>query len=224
MVWVPGRTWGWLGPSGSLCNAAEFRYLGITFHQTKGVSASIAALRSAGLKAMWGMLGKCRDLDLRSLQVQVYLFDALVTPVLCYCSEVWAPSLLRAALPTPDGCMDNDLHRVQTMFMRHLAGGVRKSTSRQLMLREFGCRPLARMWVQSMVTLWNRVVASTGDCLLKTALLEGISLGGNCSWYSGFFVGLKPFWWRAGGWPVPVWGTCPPPNAGNSPGLRLVVL
>jgi hypothetical protein len=71
------------------------------------------------------------------------------------------------------------------------------------MLREFGCRPLARMWVRSMVTLWNRVVASTGDCLLKTALLEGISLGGNCSWYSGFLSGLSRF----GG--APEAGLCP---------------
>jgi hypothetical protein len=86
--------------------------LGITFHQTKGVSASAAALRPAGLKAMWGMLGKCKDLGLRSLQIQVNLFDALVNPVLCYSSEVWAPSILRAAPSTPDGCMDNGLHRV----------------------------------------------------------------------------------------------------------------
>jgi hypothetical protein len=86
--------------------------LGITFHQTKGVSASAAALRPAGLKAMWGMLGKCKDLGLRSLQIQVNLFDALVNPVLCYSSEVWAPSILGAAPSTPDGCMDNGLHRV----------------------------------------------------------------------------------------------------------------
>jgi hypothetical protein len=73
--------------------------------------------------------------------------------------------------------MDNNLHRVQTMFMRHLAGGVRKSTSHQLMIREFGCRPLARIRVKSIVSLCNRVVASREDCLLKVATLEGIPLG-----------------------------------------------
>jgi hypothetical protein len=60
---------------------------------------------------MWGMPGKCKDLDLRSLQVQVNQFDLLIALVLCYCSDVWAPSLLWAA-STPDGCMDNNLHRV----------------------------------------------------------------------------------------------------------------
>jgi len=39
---------------------------------------------------MWGMLSKCGDLELRSLAVQVGLFDALVAPVLGYCAEVWA--------------------------------------------------------------------------------------------------------------------------------------
>jgi hypothetical protein len=43
---------GWQYGGQQLPLLAEFRHLGITFHQTKGVSASIAALRSAGLKAM----------------------------------------------------------------------------------------------------------------------------------------------------------------------------
>jgi hypothetical protein len=98
--------------------------------------------------------------------------------------------------------MDNDLHRVQTLFMRQLAGGVRKSTSRQLMLRKFGCRPLARMWVQSMVSLWNRVVDMSDDCLMKAALLEGVALEGTGSWYSGF-LSLSCF----GG--TPEAGLCP---------------
>jgi hypothetical protein len=89
------------------------------------------------------------------------------------------------------------------MFMRHQAGGVRKSTSRQLVLREFGCRPLVGIWVQSMVSLWNCVVASRDDCLLKIAMLEGTSLGGNCSWYSGFLSVLSRF----GG--APEAGLCP---------------
>jgi hypothetical protein len=37
------------------------------------------------------MLGKCGDIGLRSLEVQVQLLDALVAPVLgyTYCAEVW---------------------------------------------------------------------------------------------------------------------------------------
>jgi hypothetical protein len=75
-------------------------------------------------------------------------------------NEVTGPSVLRAGPSTLYACVDNGLHRIQAMFMRQLAGGVRKSTSRQLVLREFGCRPLARTWVQSMVSLRNDVLAS----------------------------------------------------------------
>jgi hypothetical protein len=110
--------------------------------------------------------------------------------------------------------------------MRHLAGGVRKSTGRQLMLREFGCHPLARIWVHSMVSLWNRVVASRDDCLLQIATLEGISLGGNCSWYSGSLSVLSRFGGaprlacaRLGYLRYPRPTGCQSPNARHSPGL-----
>jgi hypothetical protein len=53
---------------------------------------------------MWGMLGKCKDPGLRSLQSQVNLFDALDTPVLCYCSEVCV-LLFRGLVPlSSPGC------------------------------------------------------------------------------------------------------------------------
>jgi len=99
---VPAGVWLYSGQQ--VPPLTEFRYLGIVFHQTKGVSACVSALKSAGLRAMWGMLSKCGDLELCSLAVQVDLFDALVAPVLGYCAEVWAPSLLRTCT-CPDSCM-----------------------------------------------------------------------------------------------------------------------
>jgi hypothetical protein len=69
---------GWRYGGQQLPLLAESRYLSNLFYHTKGVSASVAALRPAGLTAMWRVLGKCKDLDLRSLQVQVNLFDLLV--------------------------------------------------------------------------------------------------------------------------------------------------
>jgi hypothetical protein len=38
MDWVPGLTWGWLGPSGSLCNE----------HRTKGSGGLFVILRKLG--------------------------------------------------------------------------------------------------------------------------------------------------------------------------------
>lgn len=82
--------------------------------------------------------------------------------------------------------------------MRRLTGGVRKGTSRRLLLREFGCRPLVRSWVQSMVALWNRrftrrVVDASPTCLLKAAVLANMStpVPGGASWHAGFTTFLK---------------------------------
>jgi hypothetical protein len=61
-------------------------------------------------------------------------------------------------------CLDLDL--VQLMFLRMLAGRVRKSTCRLLLLREFGRQPLITAWFTACWSLWDRVVSrSPGDWL-----------------------------------------------------------
>lgn len=182
---TPAGGWTYAGQVVPL--VAEFRYLGITFHQTQGVTACVSALKSAGLRAMWGVLGKCRTTGIRSVEVQVQLFDALVAPVLGYCSEVWAPTLLRACCD-PNACMDTELHKVQSLFMRQVLGGLRRTTKRQLLLRELGWAPLVRAWLQSMLTLWNRMVDLPDDSLLGAALRDNIALAGSAQrgWYHDF--------------------------------------
>jgi hypothetical protein len=119
------------------------------------------------LRAMWGILGRCADVGVASLEVQ--LFDALVSPVLGFCAEVWAPKLLRGST-SPLMCLDNSLQKVQTLFMRRFGGGLHRSTSRQLMLREFGCHPLVRGWLVSMVDQWNRLRRLPEDHLLRVTM------------------------------------------------------
>lgn len=194
---VPGQHFpvgGWVYDGQPVPVVPQFRYLGIEFHETKGVSASVDALRSAGLRAMWGMLGRCSDMEVASIEVQVQLFDALVAPVLGFCAEVWAPTLLRGSRD-PSACMDNALHRVQTLFMRRLGGGLRNSTKRQLMLREFGCKPLVRGWLQAALGLWNRICQLPEEHMLRAVVTEGLSLGGEvgCSWLSDFSALLSMF-------------------------------
>jgi hypothetical protein len=83
---------------------------------------------------------------LRSLTVQVQLFNALsVAPLLGSCAEVWGPSVLLHA-GAPLVCMDSELHQVQSVlmsiaYMQGLGGGLRCSIPRQLLMREFGCKP-----------------------------------------------------------------------------------
>jgi hypothetical protein len=185
---------GWTYDGQQVPRVQKFRYLGIEFHETQGVSACAKALRLAGLRAMWGMLSRCSDMEVASIEVQVQLFDALVSPVLGFCSEVWAPTLLRGCREPVD-LMENDLQRVQALFMRRLGGGLRKSTSRHLMMREFGCRPLVRGWIQSAIGLWNRIQQLPEEHLLRAVLSESPTLGGDVgvSWLSDFTAMLSAF-------------------------------
>jgi hypothetical protein len=91
--------------------------------------------------------------------------------------------------------------------MRRLAGEVRKSTPRHLLLREFGCRPLVRSWLQAAVSLWNRMVAAPVSSLLRAALQDNMTLHQpkGVTWYASFLellttIGGLPQgglpWWR----------------------------
>jgi hypothetical protein len=133
------------------------------------------------------MLSKCGDMGIQSLEVQGRLFDALVAPVLGYCAEVWGPTLLRNCA-TPLSMMSDELHCVQSLFLRRMAGGVRKSMPRHLLLREFGCRPLVRSLVHSSVSLWNRMIAAPASSLLHTALEDNMTLQHphGVTWFASF--------------------------------------
>jgi hypothetical protein len=157
----------------------QFKYLGVVFDYAKGVSVSMQALATAGSRAMWAMLSRCKEHGVRSLAMQVQLFNTLVSPILSYCSEVWGPSLLSqagAGVALLNKLMDNDLSRVQFAFLRAIAGWVRKSTSRQLLLREFGARNLLHTWLRTVVRMWNRVATMSHSSLLACAMRDNLQL------------------------------------------------
>ena len=166
---------GWLLAGAQLPVVAEFRYLGITFHQTGGVSVCTAALSAAALRAMWGMLSKCKSLEMPTLQLRMSLFDSLVTPILVYCSEVWGPTLLTSC-STPKKCLDLPLNRPLFLFLRRLGGNLRRSTCRELLMREFGAKPLARAWLRASVQLWNRVSGLSPTDPLARAMRENLTM------------------------------------------------
>lgn len=176
---------GWLYAGQPLPLLPEFRYLGVCFHQTRGVTAALEHLRAAGLRAMWGMLGRCTAVGMRTLSLQAELFGYIVAPVLNFCSEVWGPTVLKGC-GQPADCLGDALHRVQTLFVRRLAGGLRKATPRLPMLREFGVAPLARAWVQSSVCMWQRVCGLPAGSLLGDAMRENLALDSDQSWAHGF--------------------------------------
>ena len=162
--------------------AKEFKYLGVVMHETRGVSACAAALTAAGRRAMWAMLSKCGSCGIGSLSMKVRLFGSLVSPILGYCSEVWAPAVMQGARSATQLLNVAEQCSIQWLFLRLIAGSPRRSTSRQVLLREFGCRPLVHQWLLSAVSLWNRCVSrsrrSENDLLVEAMKSDILSVGG----------------------------------------------
>ena len=90
-----------------------FKYLGITFHSTRGLSCAIEHLCNSAKKAIYGLYGRCHELHLHDPKTKCMLFDALVRPILNYCCEIWALTGGQAAMD-----MMERVHRLSKAIVR----------------------------------------------------------------------------------------------------------
>ena len=75
-----------------------FKYLGILFHETRGLSCATEQVTVSARKALFAMYANCRFLHIHDPQLRCQLFDALIRPILSYACEVWVPLGGRAAM------------------------------------------------------------------------------------------------------------------------------
>ena len=70
-----------------------FKYLGVLFHETRGMSCAIEQLVASACKAFFAMHADCRRLHIVDprLRCDHELFDALFRPILTYACEIWVP-------------------------------------------------------------------------------------------------------------------------------------
>ena len=146
----------------------EFTYLGMVVHARQGFAAAAGARAAKGRKALGRMRRRCAELGLQSVPVQLRMFDTMVTSVLSYGAEVWAPHLIAAG----KACAAT---RVHTDFLRHLLG-VRQSTPELAVLLETAQRPLAARWSAQLARFWNAAVQAEEGSLLQRALWDSCML------------------------------------------------
>ena len=82
----------------------SFRYLGVVMHSTRGVGPAVQHVRAAGLRALWGMLARCKTMGIVDFALRTRLYRALVEPILTYGAGVWGPDLMpttQAGLAAP---------------------------------------------------------------------------------------------------------------------------
>ena len=149
----------------------SFRYLGVEVHRSKGFGVAPGVVGSAAMKAVCGMMRQVVDRDIRNIGLRVQLFNSIVMPVLQYGCEVWSTPFLR----DPSNPVSSHIQRVQSQFLRQVAGGwVRKSTPVRLLCAEFGCRPVSWQWCKLLCRYWNRLVKQQHHPLLHDAFIEGL--------------------------------------------------
>ena len=177
-VWKAPRAWpGWRYAGEPLPLTREFKYLGIVLHHTGGMSAAIARLRAAGLRAIWGMHSRCKAQGITDFSLRARLYRVLAAPILTYGAEVWGPSQLQSM---KDG-LTAGLQVLQNDYIRHL-GGLRRSVPAPTLCAESCLPPLALQWLRACVRHWNRLTeaphgilkcALAGDLALTSALPPG---------------------------------------------------
>ena len=185
--------WSWQYNGQPLQVSAEFRYLGIILHDTRGVMAAVPSLVTAAKRATYAMISRFRVCKIRDIALKLKLFQALVAPIMQYCGEIWGPDLL-VPCRTVDHIVSNQLQQVQSAFLRNL-GRLRTTANTQVLHREFCMQPVARAWVYGALKLWERLRAAPPDSLLGAALRGSISLQHNrvrpVSWAGKFFALLS---------------------------------
>jgi hypothetical protein len=120
-------------------------------------------------------------MQLRDLYLKTHMFDTLVKPALSYGCEVWGPDALQQ-VNSAAGMLDNSLQEVQTLFLRQL-GKFWKSTSSQVMLKEFWWVPLSAHWCKMIVCYWNQL-ASLPTPLMRVVFHDCVRMGcvNNVGW------------------------------------------
>ena len=158
----------------------EFKYLGICFHGTQGLTCAIEQLCASARRALFAMYGRCHELHIHDPRLKCKLFDALVQPILTYACEVWSVVGNLSAL--------EKLERIHIGFLKKLLG-VHNHASAKLTYAEFGRLPLSHQWLQQSLKYMHRMLHMEDDRLCKVAFMADREKG--LGWMHGISSQLR---------------------------------
>ena len=135
-----------------LPRSASFKYLGIVFHESGGMTEALARLLQTGKGAAARLSAKHKALMCdKSFPMMRRLFDAVVRPTVSYGCEVWAPACSLALVPQL-----KDMQDIQLSFFRNLCQ-LRKSVTPHIIFREFAERPWLDSWWSMVLGFMRRL-------------------------------------------------------------------
>ena len=131
--------------NGEIFNVVDdFAYLGIMFMSNGSFSKNRVKLLEQGRKAMFSMLRKSLGLP---IDIQLQMFDTMISPILLYGCEVW--------------CFEN----IESLFLQFykIILGVKKSTPNCILYGELD-RYRIEIFIKSrMIGLWKRLICNKQD-------------------------------------------------------------
>ena len=136
----------------------DFTYLGVVFNYNGNFKKEENHAAQQGNKSVFSLMCKSRALNL-TLDVQIDLFDKLVSPVLLYGSEVWGPY----------GC--EIVKRVQLKFYKSILK-LNKSTPTNMVLGEVGKVPMDVTIKKRVLNYWFKMVSSKNPCKINVVLYK----------------------------------------------------
>ena len=132
----------------------DFTYLGSKFNYNNRSQKAQSAQVIQARRALFSLKNKCNDLDL-PIDIEIELFDQMITPILLYGSEVWG---------------HEDTSIVENFHMKFCKKtlGVHKYTPNSMVLKELNRKRIAVKIDNRMLNYWLKVATDDDSKLTKT--------------------------------------------------------
>ena len=142
-------------PCGKLIisSVREYKYLGFVITPSGEIVTGLKDLHSRALYAMVQLRKKLGESFRQHIDISFHLFDALIKPILLYCSDYWGVLKLS---------QNNPIELIHMKFLKQLLG-VQTQTSNTGILLETGRVPLMTYAVKNCIKNWNRI-ANEKNC------------------------------------------------------------
>nr|XP_006815364.1 PREDICTED: RNA-directed DNA polymerase from mobile element jockey-like [Saccoglossus kowalevskii] len=162
----------------------SYTYLGKNLNTTGKLEKAQVDLKNKALKACFKMNQLLFSATCTMLRIHLKMFDAVVRPILLYCTEIWSSDIIAHTkqlwnLTTP-------MEKLHTKFCKFLLK-VNSRASNLPCLIELGRYPLTIQGTKQLLKYWMRVQEMPENTLVCEAYKLGIKMhdSGTKNWISG---------------------------------------
>ena len=127
----------------------SYSYLGVLFNFNGSFCTTRKKLVDQAQKSLYALYRKIKNINI-PVDLQLKLFDSLVSPVLLYASEVWGFEKL------------DDVEKVHLQFCKNILK-IRSSTPNYMVYGELGRFPMETIIKRKIVLYWNSIILDNNN-------------------------------------------------------------